>query len=248
MPSQPIDDAGLLVLIASVSLEVEPARRRLHDMRPITVGRKPGWEGFLAGRRVLLLEGGMGKSNAAQALTAALETRVTHGIVAFGVGGAYAGAGLDAGGVALATTEIYGDEGVQAPSGWLSTMEIGIPLLRGAGGDSYNEIPLSRERVAAASAALTDCGVAHATGPFVTVSSCSGTAARGAELRARHEAIVESMEGAGYAHVAALYEIPCVEVRGVSNAVEDRDLSRWRLEDAAAVAARAVEHIVADWR
>lgn len=247
MPSQPLDDAGVLVLIASVSLEVEPVRRRLHDMRPTTVGRKPAWEGLLAGRPVLLLEGGMGKSNAAQALTAALETRVAHGIVAFGVGGAYAGAGLGAGGVALATTEVYGDEGVQAPSAWLSTVEIGIPLLRSTDGDRYNEIPLPRERVAAASAALTDCGVAHATGPFVTVSSCSGTAARGAELRERHGAIVESMEGAAYVHVATLYELPCVEVRGVSNAVEDRDLSRWRLEDAAVAAARAVEHIVADW-
>lgn len=239
---------GALVLIASVSLEVEPVRRRLHHMRPITIGRKPGWEGILAGHRVLLLEGGMGKSNAAQALTAALETHDVRGIVGFGVGGAYGGARLGVGGVAVATVEIYGDEGVQTAGGWLSTAEIGIPLLRRSEGDAFNEIPLPAERVAAASAALTDCGVSHQTGPFITVSTCSGTAARGAELRERHDAIVESMEGAAYAHVAALYDVPCVEVRGVSNAVEDRDLSRWKLEEAAAVAARAVEHIVADWQ
>ena len=66
-------------------------------------------------------------------------------------------------------------------------------------------------------------------------------------LEARFSAIAESMEGAAYAHVAALYDIPFVEVRGISNLVEDRDLSRWKLADAAAVAARAVEQIVACW-
>jgi futalosine hydrolase len=35
------------------------------------------------------------------------------------------------------------------------------------------------------------------------------------------------MEGAAVAHVALLYDIPLLEVRGISNMVEDRDLSRW---------------------
>ena len=237
----------VLVLIASVSLEVDPVGRRLHDMRALAVGRKPAWVGSLAGAQVLLLQGGMGKSNAAQALTAALETHSVQGIVGFGVAGAYPRAGLATGGVALASAEIYGDEGVEAADGWLSTEAIGIPLVSGEGGSRFNEIPLSADHVAAASNALTDAGLAHATGPFVTVSACSGTSARGAMLEARFSAIAESMEGAAYAHVAALYDIPFVEVRGISNLVEDRDLARWKLADAAAVAARAVEQIVACW-
>lgn len=242
-----MDEPGDLVLIASVPLEVEPVLQRLHDMRRTTIGRKPAAEGTLAGRHVVVIEGGMGKVNAAQALTAALERGRVGGIVAFGVGGAYPGSGLEVGGLALASAEIYGDEGVDAPGSWLSSADIGIPLLHGEEGPVYNEIPLSPARLATASGALTDSGLAHGVGPFVTVSACSGTARRGEELRRRHAALVESMEGAAYAHVAALYAVPCVEVRGISNAVEDRDLTRWRLEAAAAVAARAVEHVVAHW-
>lgn len=236
-----------LGLIASVELETEPVRRRLHDMRPLRVGRKPAWAGMLSGTPVILLAGGMGKTNAAQALAALLETRPVRGVIGFGVGGAYPGSGLDVGGVALATAEIYGDEGVEGPGGWLSTEAIGIPLLETQDGARFNELALDEARVEAAARTLSAAGMPFASGPFVTVSTCSGTRARGEALRARHAAICESMEGAACAHVAALYEVPFLEVRGISNLVEDRDLSRWQLADAAGSAAAAVERIVAGW-
>jgi futalosine hydrolase len=230
-----------------VPLETAPVLRRMEDMRAVTVGRKPAWRGRLSGAEVLLLQGGMGKSNAAQMLTAALETGHFQGVVAFGVAGAYAGSGLQVGSVAVATAEIYGDEGVETRGGWLSTEAIGIPLLTLPNGPCYNEMPLDGDLVSCASAALTDGGMEHVAGPFVTVSTCSGTSTRGAELARRFSAVAASMEGAACAHVAALYAVPFVEVRGVSNLVEDRDLERWRLEQAAESAARAVGHIVASW-
>lgn len=216
-------------------------------MRALTIGRKPAWSGTIAGRSVILVAGGMGKTNAAQALTALLETRPAEGVIGFGVGGAYPGSGMEVGGIALATAEIYGDEGVEAPEGWLSTEAIGIPLLDGEGGACFNRIPLPAEVAGMAASALSAAGIRHASGPFVTVSACSGTRARGETLRARHAAVCESMEGAACAHVAALYEVPFVEVRGISNLVEDRDLRRWSLADAAEAAAAAVAAIVAAW-
>lgn len=241
------DPSRPLGLIASVGLETEPLRKRLHDMRPLTVGRKPAWTGTLAGTPVILVAGGMGKTNASQALAALLETHPVRGVIGFGVGGAYPGSGLDVGGVAVATVEIYGDEGVEGPEGWVSTEAIGIPLVETAGGARFNELRLDEERVDAAERALSAAGVGFVSGPFVTVSACSGTLARGEALRARHDAICESMEGAACAHVAALYEVPFLEVRGISNLVEDRDLNRWKLGDAAEAAAGAVERIAAEW-
>lgn len=240
----------MLALIASVALETDPVRRRLHDMRVATVGRKPAWQGSMWGTQLILIAGGMGKANAAQAITALLETTPVRGVIGFGVGGAYPGCGLEVGGLALATREIYGDEGVAIAGGWLSTEEIGIPLLEGVGDGRpcYNEIPTSVQHTAAASEALARHGVEHRGGPFVTVSACSGTELRGRELEDRFDAICESMEGAAYAHVARLYEVPFVEVRGISNRVEDRDMGRWRLPDAAEAAAAAVEAIVREWR
>jgi futalosine hydrolase len=231
-------------LIAAVELETEPVRRRLDDMRALTIGRKPAWRGRLGDEPVVLLAGGMGKTNAAQALTALLEREEVRGVISFGVGGAYPQSRLEVGGIALATTEIYGDEGVDAPEGWLSTEAIGIPLVDRAERACYNEIALDAEQVSSAARALARAGIGAVAGPFVTVSTCSGTAARGEQLRSRFGAVCETMEGAACAHVAALYEVPFVELRGISNLVEDRDLSRWALKAAAHAAARAVEAVL----
>lgn len=230
-----------LALICSVALEAEPVRARMRVREMARIGGREVARGELGGREVLLAAAGMGKVNAAQGLTALLEREGAAGVVGFGVGGAYPGSGLAVGGVALATEEVYGDEGVDTPTGWISTEEIGIPLAEVAGAPRYNRFPLDPARVAAAEASLRTAGLAFVAGPFVTVSACSGTARRGAELAARFGAVCESMEGAACAHVAALYGVPYLEVRGVSNLVEDRDLRGWRLREAADAAARGVE-------
>jgi futalosine hydrolase len=38
---------------------------------------------------------------------------------------------------------------------------------------------------------------------------------------------MESMEGAAAFHVAALYDVPIIEIRAASNFVGDRDKDRW---------------------
>lgn len=236
-----------LALIASVELEIAPLRRRMHHMSNSTIGRKPAVRGLLAGVPVVVIESGMGKTNAAHALTALLEREAVAGVIGFGVGGAYPGSGLAVGDIALATAEIFGDTGVEAPQGWLSTQDMAIPLLRLEGAEYYNDFPLHSEQLRAASVALDAAGIVHRRGPFVTVSNCSGTESRGRQLADRFGGMVESMEGAACAHLCRLYDTPFVEVRGISNLVEDRDLSGWRLSEAAERCAEAVERIVGAW-
>ncbi|MGW7418448.1 phosphorylase family protein, partial [Streptomyces sp. NPDC054863] len=74
-----------------------------------------------------------------------------------------------------------------------------------------------------------------ATGTVLTVSTVTGTAARAAGLRERHPgAAVEAMEGFGVAEAAALFALPVLEIRAVSNAVGPRDRDAWRIGDALA--------------
>jgi futalosine hydrolase len=47
--------------------------------------------------------------------------------------------------------------------------------------------------------------------------------------------------------VAALHGIPWLEVRGISNIVEDRDPKKWDIPKAAGAAQQAVQHIVEGW-
>jgi futalosine hydrolase len=237
-------DTARIALICSVPLECDRLLQALRGRAEVEIGRKPAWTGELDGAPVVLFPAGMGKTNAAHALTALLETRPVRGVMGFGVGGAYAGSGLEMLDVALASTVAYGDEGVEAPDGWMSTEGIGIPLIDRGGVRVFNQIALDPDRVRRAADALETAGMAPRVGPFVTVSACSGTAARGAMVGARFAGICEGMEGAALAHVAALYEVPFLELRAVSNHVEDRDLSRWRLRAAAEAAQRAVRVLV----
>jgi futalosine hydrolase len=233
-----------LALVAAVEMELVPLRSTLRAAQPLTVGRKPAAGGLLDGVPVILLPAGMGKTNAAHALTALLERGSVRGVLNLGVAGAYPGSGLGVGGVGLASAEFYGDEGVETPQGWISTEGIGIPLLQAGEARWFNHFPFNADLVARAGARLAAAGFTVSTGPFVTVSCCSGTTRRGTEIAERFGAICESMEGAALAHVATLYEVPFLEVRGISNAVEDRDIARWRLKDAVASACGAARALL----
>lgn len=54
---------------------------------------------------------------------------------------------------------------------------------------------------------------------------------------------VEAMEGFGVLRAAALAGVPAVEVRAVSNAVDEPDRSRWRFDDAFAALADALQRL-----
>ena len=56
---------------------------------------------------------------------------------------------------------------------------------------------------------------------------------------------VEAMEGFGVLRAAALAGVPAVEVRAVSNAVDEPDRAKWRFDDALAALAEAVPRLLA---
>lgn len=150
-------------------------------------------------------------------------------------------AGLRPGDVVIATQEIYGDTGSSSLGGWLSADELGLPLGGAPGREVGNVFDLDPGLVEAAWALVADglAGRRVVSGPCVTVSRISGLRSEGEELRARWGALAESMEGAAAAHICVLYEVPFLEVRGVSNLVVDRDRSSWNVEEAVAAAGEA---------
>lgn len=243
----PVTFSGMsdpIVLICSVALEADAVVAQMTGTTELKIGGRTAYQGSLGHAAAVLVVGGMGKTNAAQSLTALLERRRARVVVGFGVAGAYPGAGLEMGGIALARSEVYADEGAETPAGWISTREIGIPLVEVEGAALFNQFPADAGALRSATAALRAAGIPAVVGPFATVSCCSGTTARGQQVAARFGAVCETMEGAAYAHVAALYGTGFLGVRAVSNQVEDRDISAWRLPEAAKAVAAAVAHIV----
>ena len=70
------------------------------------------------------------------------------------------------------------------------------------------------------------------SGPFVTVNGASGTAERGRFIKRRFKGICENMEGAAIARCCEMFALPMIEVRVVSNMVEDRPGEPWKLKEA----------------
>lgn len=170
------------------------------------------------------------------------------------------------GDVVVASSEEYADTGASSPGGWLSARDLGLPIAVTATGETGGVFPLDASLVVGAAriieAALTgERGVCALTkprpgqvqgqerplspspvvwvGPCITASTATGTRERAMELAERFGALVESMEGAAAAHICALYGIPFLEIRGVSNLVEDRNRESWRIDLGAEVAGRA---------
>lgn len=255
-----------LVLLAATELEAAPVARSLIAPRRVEVAGKPVLVGELplaarpdfesarvapaAGEesvRVALAISGCDKANAAHILTCLLQGAETPRLVLqFGIAGALplASGRAQPGDIVVATREIYGDTGTSSPEGWLSATDLDLPMGEANGRKLGNVFELNGTLVEVAVAALKGSGARAGSrviaGPCVTVSRVSGLLVEGEELAARWQAVAESMEGAAAAHICVLYGIPFVEIRGISNTVEDRDRSSWLVDEAVEGAAAAV--------
>jgi futalosine hydrolase len=241
--------AGMIALLCSVPAEAALLQKNIFVSGTSPFGAKSIIAGRIADQEIALCVGGMGKASAAHAATLLLTHFDPEALLIFGVGGAYPSSGAKVGDIALAKEEIAGDEGVLTLDGFKDTQYIGIPLLKTATSTIYTTYPasdrlLERSRKALASA-RRDNNV-H-VGPFVTLSTCTGTATRARELENRYHGLCENMEGAAAAHAALCHDVPWLEVRGISNIVEDRDLKKWNIPKAAEAAQSAVMHILQGW-
>jgi futalosine hydrolase len=241
----------MIALLCSVQAEADRLLASMVVKKSATLGSKPLFEGTLGAQRILLCIGGMGKVNAAHTATLMLARFDPEALVVFGIGGAYPSSGAELGDLAIAREELAGDEGVLTPEGFKDTEYIGIPLLKRAASLIFTTFPASgplvhRSLQALAAHRKSGQGKIH-VGRFVTLSTCTGAATRARELEERYHGLCENMEGAAVAQVAELHGVPWLEVRGISNIVEDRDLKKWDIPKAAEAVQQAVQHIVEGW-
>jgi len=184
------------------------------------------------GLRYASLLTGIGPVEAAVQVTAVLARASTPfaGVFNLGLAGAYPqdqgeeGAGLLD--LCLATGEVLGDLGV--------CYQDGIEPLRGESFQVLDTFPLDPALRIRARALLAGGPWPVRSGTFVTVSCVSGSHARGLLLARQHRALCENMEGAAVARVCLQFNLPLLELRCISNLVEDRNLDNWQVHKACA--------------
>jgi len=185
---------------------------------------------------------GVGKVSAALATSELIQQSRPDWIIQTGCAGAYPGSGLALGDAAIASLEIFADEGVEAPGGFLSMEDIGLPQASRDGERIFNEVPVDSPPgdTLKEIRARVEGGIQITTGRFCTISCGSGTAAASTRLEKIWDPLVESMEGAAAALAAWKHGIRFSEVRGVSNLTGDRDRESWKIPEACESAASVI--------
>ena len=156
-----------------------------------------------------------------------------HAVLNIGVAGAYVHHGKEGAGlleICLAEEEIFGDFGICHPD---RIEPLAGHLVM------HSRYLLDAELLEKASTILADNGLSPRRGKFVTVCGVSATAHRGTMLGRQYDALCENMEGAAVARVCGEYDLPLLEMRTISNFVEERDLTRWKLSEACEQAGKA---------
>ena len=143
-------------------------------------------------------------------------------VVNLGIAGSYDLEAFPIGSAAVISREHFADLGFGSEEGFSDLFQYGIlekddfPYTKGALARQllpYPHIEKVLEK--------------YGAGAGATVQCVTGTQARCNEIVAMYDPQIESMEGAGVYYAALMEKMPFFELRTVSNAVGERDTSKW---------------------
>ena len=235
-----------IVVIAAVRQEIELLEKVLEYSGRVKAGGYEYVEGTIGNLRVIVCAGGVGKVNAAAAAAVMIDRYQPQMVINTGCAGAYTGSGLSIGNLVVASEEVLADDGVAVAAGWKDLRYMNLPSVEQGGLSCYNLLPLSRHASEKAMRLADYYGVFLMRGRSATVSTCSGTRERGADMSHRWNAVIENMEGAAVAQVCLRCGVDCLEIRGISNIVEERDLKKWDIPRAVEAAQRFILKFLED--
>lgn len=214
-----------ILIVTAVEAEKEAVLRGLHDsVTPVTV-----------------IAAGAGVSAAAAATAAALAKApgAYRLVISAGIGGGFPGQ-AEIGSLVLADSIEAADLGAETPDkGFIGIDELGFGTSKAAVNEAWT---------ARVFEAIRTAGLPVSRGAVLTVTTATGSAETAVKLAARiPDAAAEGMEGHGVATAAALFDIPVIELRAISNAVGPRDRASWRIGEALAAleaASKAIREVI----
>lgn len=222
-----------ILILTATEDEVSDLFKPFENLTESQIGCKKILNGTIRDIDIKVLITGPGLINTSQALTAAVEQARPSLIIQTGCGGAFKESGLKAGDVGIATFEIDAQLGIE------SSQKNGFPenlpfvLFRSKATEYTNQYPVDAQWLEQAVRSLApvaeQSGFEIKKGPFITVSTITASDGKARDLFNRFHAVVEQMEGSAAAYVSALYSIPFLEIRGISNWVGKRDKKSWNL-------------------
>ena len=179
--------------------------------------------GLLDDARFDVLSAGVGSVVAAVNTVKALSSAEYSLVICAGIGGGFSGK-AEVGSLVVATEIVAADLGAETSEGFCSLEELGF---------GFTRIQIDANLVSRLTQALQEVKLPVNTGPVLSVSTVTGTAASAAELASRVPgATAEAMEGYGVGCAANDRGLPVLEIRAISNVVGPRDRSAWQIKAA----------------
>ncbi|WP_442603191.1 futalosine hydrolase [Paenibacillus sp. KN14-4R] len=201
-------------------------KKRILIMTAVKVEKEAVLRGLQDDSRFDVQIAGVGPISAAISTTAHLTAASSPYdlVISAGIAGGFVGQ-AEIGSIVVASEIIAADLGAETPDGFSSLDELGF-------GDS-TRISVDEQLTKPIVDALHTAGLLVHTGPILTLSTVTGTAATAEDLTNRVAgATAEAMEGYGIASACKQAGIPVLEIRSISNAVGPRDRAAWRIGDA----------------
>ena len=143
---------------------------------------------------------------------------------------------LPPGSVIHVTTDRLADLGAEDGEAFLSVHD--LQLL------GEDEFPFTRGRLVNSAPPCNSALDALSVGDAITVNTAHGNPATIARAVERYNPHVESMEGAAFMYACLVHGIPFAQIRAVSNIVERRNRSAWKMHEAIEVLGSAVLAII----
>lgn len=233
----------MLLILAASPLETELLRKKITSLQIFRCGSNQIFSGNLQGHDIFLSHGGIGQVNMAISLTRLLNAHTPTTVLLCGCGGSYPGSDLRIGDLALAKSEFFGDLGVATVDKFIPLEQLNLPQNPQLAPVTQQSFPLNPDLLKRAQKILPDA----ACGAFVTVNCCSSNPELSIELQQRSGGICENMEGAAVAQVCAEFDIPLLQLRGISNPTGTRDPQQWDITGGAEAAQTGILQLLDNW-
>lgn len=207
-----------LLVAAATTFELEPLQQYLEQHFERVKDRHYRRQNL----EMLICITGIGSMQTVFNLTEDIHAFEPHFCLQAGVAGAF-DRSLPLGGVVIVQEELLGDLGVEDNGRFRDMFDIGLmdaqqrPFVHKKLINTFGDFPLKLNL------------------PFVsalTVNTVSGTESTISSRAEHYTCALESMEGAAFHYVCLRKKIPFLQVRSISNYVEPRDKSKWKMKEA----------------
>lgn len=211
-----------ILLVAATLTEIGPLSETLGKADETSEGLKTYTKGDLT---LEVMITGVGMVATAYQMGRRLSQRRFDLAINAGIAGTF-DPGYPVGTVCNVTTDEIPDFGAENGDQFLSVFSLGLR--------KPDDYPFRGGKLTGTPLSLLPDSVARLAGTIPGVAGITSNTAHGNRhsiemLKNRTMGVTESMEGAAFYYACLSSHIPCIQIRAISNLVEERDISNWNI-------------------